>query len=296
MNRGTNRMTARRRWITTAALALLVSAVSVPLRAQAIDALFQGFEPWGEWLLKIDGAEVPKAQIYRSQRSQSILVRSAALPAPVLLDVPGRSVSTLDPAQIAVHGDGTIDLLADAKLTPAGSFSMLPGGGAAFEVAGKHAELAQNPFLLGPHDGFELLDHDAHYHFLADRYEPDSAAIDKLRKEKRDVRVLTFFGSWCPHCREHVPLLLKTEEELSKSKIEFQYFGLPPAFWNTPEPEAKKYGVTGVPTSIVFVGGKEIGRIPNSGWAHPDVALAELLSAPQQASGDKPAAPAGSGR
>ena len=289
-------MTARRSLIVAAAVALLASAAARPLRAQAIDALFQDFQPWGEWLLKIDGSEVPEARIYSSQRSQSLLVRTAELPSPVLLDVPGRSVSTVDQKDVAAHDDGTIDLLADAKLAPAGKFTLAPGGGAAFDVSGKHVELVQNPFLLGPHEGFELLDHDAHYHYLAVNYEPDSAAIERLRKEKREVRVLTFFGSWCPHCREHVPLLLKTEEELKRTKIEFDYYGLPPAFWTTGQAEAKKFNVNGVPTSIVFVDGKEIGRIPNAGWAHPEVALADLLAAPRQAAGEQPAKPASPGR
>jgi hypothetical protein len=36
-----------------------------------------------------------------------------------------------------------------------------------------------------------------------------------------------------------------------------------------------------VPTAIVLVDGKEIGRIPNGSWASPEVALALLLHPPK---------------
>ena len=91
--------------------------------------------------------------------------------------------------------------------------------------------------------------------------------------------LIVFWEAWCPHCREHVPLLLKAEAALDGSGVEFDYYGLPQTKV-ADEPEAKKYGVTGVPTSIVFVDGKEVGRIPSSGWKHPEVALADLVAAP----------------
>lgn len=260
-------------------LAVLAARGVAPLPAQGppADALFKGFEPWGEFRLAVDGREAPKARLYFAQRAQALLVRSAEFPSPVLVDLAGRSVATVDLMKVAERADGTVDLLADAVLEPAGA---LTGGaqGARFTVAGKRAELTANPFLLGRHDGFELLDHDAHYRWLAGRFQPDARALDQLRQETRPVRVLTFFGSWCPHCRDHVPFVLRTEKELERSKIAFEYYGLPQTGM-TAEPEAAKWGIRGVPTAIVFVDGKELGRIPNEGWTHPETALATLLVA-----------------
>jgi len=95
------------------------------------------------------------------------------------------------------------------------------------------------------------------------------------------VRVLTFFGSWCPHCSTHVPLLLKVEQGLAGGKFQFEYLGMPkgPAFGEVPE--GKQYKVTGVPTAILFRGDREIGRIPNSGWSNPEVAIDLLLNGPK---------------
>jgi thiol-disulfide isomerase/thioredoxin len=266
-------MTARRFALALALLAAL--PLPATLGAQVADALFAGFEPWGEYRLFVDGREAPKARLYWSQRAQAVLVRSAELDSPVLLDVPGRTVQTVDLMKVAERPDGTVDLLADAALSPAGALTV--GREAqSFTVGGKRFELRPSPYLLGAHEGADLLAHDPGYRFRAARFEPDAAALARLRAERRQVRVLTLFGSWCPHCREHVPFLLKTEQALAGSNIDFDYYGLPSTGLRN-EPEASKWGVTGVPTSIVLVDGREVGRIPNSGWTRPERAVAELL-------------------
>lgn len=269
-----------RRPLLLALLCLTLGLTGAPrLAAQGSDPLFSGFEPYGEMLLSVDGEAAPKARLYYSKRAQAFLVRSAELESPVLLDVPGRSVVKLDLLKVAERRDGSIDLIADAVLEPAGSYQVNGEGRVDFSVDGRRLSLTQNPHMLGPHSGRELLEHDAYYRFLSNRYTPSGGAVDKLRAAGSRVRVLTFFGSWCPHCREHVPLLLKAEAALDGSGVEFDYYGLPQTKV-ADEPEAKKYGVTGVPTSIVFVDGKEAGRIPSSGWKHPEVALADLVANP----------------
>jgi thiol-disulfide isomerase/thioredoxin len=94
----------------------------------------------------------------------------------------------------------------------------------------------------------------------------------------KPVRVRVFFGSWCPHCKEQLPSLLRVEDELrgSSSKIQFEYYGLPQGFGK--EPEAKKYNVGSVPTGIVFVDGMEVGRITGGDWSSPEKRLNALLN------------------
>ena len=266
-----------RRTLAAAALLALLTALPIRLAAQApvADALFKDFTPWSEWSLSVDGRSAPKARIYYAKLAQALLIRSAEFPSPVLVDLSGRTVATVDLMKVAERGDGAVDLLADAVLAPAGRLSVGKEG-AAFEVGGRRGELRATPHLLGARSGAEMLAHDAYYRFLADRFQPDPGALERLRAEARDVRVLTFFGSWCPHCRDHVPFLLKTEQALGRARVRFDFYGLPRTGM-TAEPEAAKWGITGVPTSILLVDGREVGRIPNDGWSHPEQSLVRLL-------------------
>jgi thiol-disulfide isomerase/thioredoxin len=105
-----------------------------------------------------------------------------------------------------------------------------------------------------------------------------NAILKRLKGHKEAVRVLTFFGTWCPHCKQRLPLLLKVEQGLAGSKFQFEYYGLPSPFDS--EPEAKSHKIDGVPTAILYVGDKEIGRIPHSQWSNPEVALDLQLNGP----------------
>jgi len=259
------------------ALLALVSLAATPAAvAQPADALFRGFEPTGEWALVVDGQEAAKAKIYDSTRAQALLVVSAEFDSPVLIDRAGRSVATLDLMKVAERADGTVDLLADALLEPAGSLVVAQNEGR-FRVGGKAAAVRPQPWKLGPQRGDGLLATNAGYQWRAKRFAPDAESLAALRAERRDVRVLTFFGTWCPHCREHLPFVLRTEQELAGSRVRFDYHGLPSPF--SGEPEAAKWGVNSVPTTIVVVDGKEAGRIPNNGWSHPEASIRALLAA-----------------
>lgn len=249
------------------------------LAAQGADAVLRGFEPSGDWTLVVEGKELPKARIYDSTRAQALLLMSAELPSPVLIDRATRSVATLDLMKVSERSDGSIDLLADAVLAPSGTIEIQNRTDAGFTVDGKQVVLKPRPWMLGLQRGTVLLEGDAGYRWRAKRYEPDSGSIASLRSERREVRILTFFGSWCPHCKEHLPLLLKTEQRLADAKVRFDYYGLPSSIKS--DAEAAKWNVDGVPTAIVLVGGKEIGRIPNGSWASPEVALALLLHPPK---------------
>jgi thiol-disulfide isomerase/thioredoxin len=253
----------------------LASAQAVPA-----DAFFRGFEPNGDFLLTIAGKEEPKAEILRSESARSYLILSSELASPILVNVPGGTVETVQLMKVARQPDGTVDLLADATLAAGGKFQV-QGANIEFQIDGKLLQLRQRPYVLGLTSGTSLLASSPSYQKTAKGYAPDAGILKRLKAQKEPVRVLTFFGSWCPHCKRHLPLLLKVEQGLAGSKFQFDYYGLPHPFDS--EPEAKKYGIDGVPTAILFVGGKEVGRIPASQWSNPEVALDLQLNGPGRA-------------
>jgi len=247
----------------------------------ASDAVLSGFQPVGDYLLEIDGKTAPKAEILRSERARGILILASQLPSPVLVSPASGAVETLNLMKVARQKDGSVDLLADAVLAPQGRFEVA-GENVVFTVDGHRVRMLQRPYLVGAKTAADLRGDNPEYARKASAYEPAATAVAALRAERREVRVRVFFGSWCAFCKQHVPYLLRLEEELKGAKVRFDYYGLPRPFIG--EPEATRMKVTGVPTAVVFVGGREIGRLEQpDDWKAPETALVELLSSAGQA-------------
>ncbi|MCB9378919.1 MAG: thioredoxin family protein [Holophagales bacterium] len=259
---------------TALTLLLAALAVAAPLAAQPADAFLSGFVLSGDYVIEIDGQDQPKAELYYSDRARAFLIKASQLPSPVLISPAAREVQSLDLMKVATRPDGTIDVLADAALAPEGGFRVVDDT-IVFRAAGKNVRLKPRPWLLGAHPGEELLGYNPEYQRRADEYRPDPAILSDLAARKGGIRVLTFFGSWCPHCKKHVPQLLKVSETLAKSGWQFDFYGVPSPIGN--EPEAQKYSINGVPTAIVFLDGREIGRVPAALWTQPEAGLRSVL-------------------
>jgi thiol-disulfide isomerase/thioredoxin len=269
-----------------ATLALLL-AVPAATRAQGVpsDGVLRGFQPSGDYTLVINGKPA-SGEIFSQDKIPAILILSSSLPSPVLLTPRAGSVETVHIMKVSKKPDGTVDLLADAVLAPLGQFQMA-GENVTFTYEGKKVGLNPKPPLTGLRKGADLKTHSPEYVTTAKGYAPNAPAIASLKKETRPVTVRVMFGSWCPHCRQHVPYMLRLEDELkaSKSSVKFEYFGLPrpPQAWS--HPEVKKLNVKGVPTGIVYMNGREIGRIEGKGWDTPEVLLNKIISGQAAAKG-----------
>ena len=270
-----------RRAMHLGALLLLVAGFA-GAQAAPPAAPLRGLLADGDWMLQVNGKDQPAAEIFGTEPARAFLLISSELPSPLLLSVAGGTVETVDLMKVSRQIDGSIDLLPGASLGSAVKYTVRESD-ITFDIAGKTVVMKPRPWKLGLHKGPELLSSNPVYQRGAKGYNPDTAILKRLKDHKESVRVLTFFGSWCPHCKAHLPLLLKVEQGLTGSKIQFDYYGLPRPFGD--DAEAKKYGITGVPTAILFVDGKEIGRIPNSQWSNPEVALDLQLNGPGRSKG-----------
>lgn len=262
-----------------AALAILLLALPAAVGAQGVpsDGVLRGFQSSGDYTLVVNGKPV-SAEIFQN-RLPAFLILSSSLPSPVLLTPRAGSVETVHIMKVAKKPDGTVDLLADAVLAPIGQFQMV-GENVTFNYEGRKVSLNPKPPLTGLRKGAELKAHSPEYVRTAQGYAPNGPALESLKKETRPVTVRVVFGSWCPHCRQHVPYILRVEDELkaSKSSVKFEYMGLPrpPEAWQNPE--VKKLNVKGVPTGIVYVNGREAGRIEGKGWDTPEVLLNKIVN------------------
>ena len=220
---------------------------------------------------------MPAAEIYKNDRIPAILILTSALPSPVMLSPRAGNVESVNLMKISKQKDGSVDLFADAVLAPIGPFQM-EGENPTFTYGNKKVSLNPKPALTGLHKGADLLANLPEYVRTSKAYTPNAAAVATLKKVSKPVTVHVVFGSWCPHCRQHVPLMLKVESNVDNPHLKFEYYGIgnPPDGWK--DPEVKRLGVTGIPTAIVYVNGIQAGRIEGDPWNAPEVALAKVLT------------------
>lgn len=256
------------------AVAFLALAGATPAGAQVPDPMFQDFEPVGSFTLEVGGEEVPKAEIFQSERARAILVMTSKLDGPVLVNMRSRQVESVGLMSLAKRKDGSIDILADAAIQPTGTFSV-QGNGITFSYGGKSVALNPRESLTGAQSADALVEYDPAYARGAETYEPNSTLVAELEKRSEPIRVQVFFNSKCGVCKDMVPRIIKLDRILDASNIEFDYYGVPDSYSGDEEMERKD--VTGVPTGVVYVNGKEVGRIVGGQWRIPELAIKNLL-------------------
>ena len=267
-----SQVSARRR--ATTVLASMMVTVLLATGAYAQSAGISGFTPIGDYVVEIDGQDQESAQIFGAQQSRSLLILSSELPAPLLIDLANGNVAALQLLKVAQRDNGTVDLLPNPVARPYGLYS-IDGSRIVFEVEGRRVAVKPKPVLVGNRAADEIIDYDPNYGSKRDIYTTSPELIAKLRQKTDTVRVRIYFGTWCPFCSEMVPRVLKIAEELNGSSILFEYYGLPRQI--NEDAEARAMNISGVPTGIVYRGGKEIGRISGNSWRSPEQALLDIL-------------------
>jgi thiol-disulfide isomerase/thioredoxin len=263
--------------LALAAIVLLAAAATSRAQGMPSDNTLRGFLPNSDYTVMINGAPVPAAEVYRNDRIPAILILTSALPTPVMLTPRAGKVESVNLMKVSKQKDGSVDLFADAVLAPVGTIQV-EGENPTFTYGTKKVSLNPKPALTGLHKGADLLATLPEYVRTSRAYVPNAASIAALRKISKPVTIRVVFGSWCPHCRQHVPLMLKVESEAKNPNLKFEYYGVgnPPEGWK--DPEVKRLGITGIPTAIIYENGLQSGRIEGEPWDAPEVALVKALS------------------
>jgi thiol-disulfide isomerase/thioredoxin len=146
-----------------------------------------------------------------------------------------------------------------------------------FTVDGTRYTLKDKPALLGLKIAKDLKEYADNYRTLAESYTPAADAIAKLEAEDREVLVRVYFGSWCPFCQRYLPRIVRVADELAgtRSKVAIDFYGLPQDF--SGDSTTRTMNIRSVPTGVVFIGGKEAGRIQSDQWQAPEKALVAIL-------------------
>jgi len=234
-----------------------------------------GFEPVG-FEVTLNGKQLKGAEVYQAESAGAFLILSEGLAAPVLLRLRDGQVETLNLMKVNHNSNGSVDVLAGATLAAQGGFQVNGDRtGVVFMVDAQTVELKEKPPLLGSQQAASLKSYDPHYERTAEAYSPSDPIVEKLREQDKDVKVSVFFGTWCGACKQMVPRIIAVADRLEGSKITFDFYGLPPGIAG--DPEAGRLGTEAVPTGVVFVDGKEAGRISGNGWRVPELAINNLL-------------------
>jgi thiol-disulfide isomerase/thioredoxin len=221
----------------------------------------------------------------------STTYRSFELPAAFLVEPSpfGRSVLVttgplvarlIDPARIS-HDPGDSDVIrVDTGGSQEDFLTVRPEGSSLIvERDGRTMTLKESPPLLGDRTLDQLVEALPEYRRNAARYTPDPAALERLRGVKQPTELLVFFGSWCPHCEQAVPRLVRVLEDVQGAPIEVTFHGVPHDDWGS-DPVAEGLRITGIPTLIVRRDSKEVGRMEGEQWVAPEKSLATLVVAP----------------
>lgn len=261
--------------VAAAVLAALALVAAVPLAAQpAPDPMFQGFAPVGTFSVSVDGKAVPGAEVYQSERARAILVIAPGLDTPVMINLRSRRAESVGFMSLAKRQDGSIDVLAEAPIQPLAALNV-NGASVAFPYKGKTVELSPRESLTGPQTAQALTEYDPAYARGAASYEPNQGLVAELEKLGKPVRIQVFFNSKCHVCKEMVPRIIKLDRTVDDAKVAFDYYGVPDSYT---DPVMEKNDVHGVPTGIVYVDGKEVGRIVGGEWRVPELAIKNVVS------------------
>ena len=258
-----------------AAVVALALSFAIPAAAQQADAVLREFKPSGDYVVVIGGEDAPKAELYQSEIVPGFLIIASQLSSPVLVLPRERSVQTVSFMKLLKRDNGFIDVLADAELTPLGAFQ-IRGEEVVFSADGRQVVLKQRPFLLGSQGLEDMLGYSPDYRRRAAAYTPDTGQLAGIKAAAKPVKVRVYFGSWCSFCTEYVPKMLSVAQKLEGSGVDFEFYGLPQGFGD--EPAAKRDDVHAVPTGIVYVGGREVGRLEARDWVNPEGTLHKLVS------------------
>ncbi len=238
--------------------------VSVLIAGTAAGAAREGppraWIPNHEFQVEIGGSVSQEARLFQSGGTSHMLVTAPEFTHPLVIRVTEREIVTLAPGAV-VPGPGEEEVQVDESQVAGSPMPFTrDASGVVFFLDGKRVRVGRRPPLIGSTSLEEILSHSPHYRAGMEAYTPSPDDVARLRSIPFPVEVQVFFGTWCPHCRETVPRFFKCLAEAANARIQMSCTGVPtPPFGDFPP--AKEKHVNGVPTFIVSVEGKEIGRI-----------------------------------
>lgn len=256
-------------------LTALATLLSLPLVAGAAPVLLG---TTGQFQVLSKGAVDTSAKLYRSLTPPwQFLVDTPVFPRPVLIttgptgarliDRARITADPADPEHVRVDTGGSMDDILSVSFD---------GPNLVVDRNGLTIALAPSPPILGDRTLDQIAEALPEYRRSAGAYTPDKAAIEKLKHLDQPAELLVFFGSWCSHCEQVVPRLVRVLQDAKGSPLRVTFHGVPPG--GERDRLADEMQITGLPTGILKRDGKELTRMVDEAWDAPETILATTLS------------------
>lgn len=252
---------------------LLLATLAAPARAATVQ-----FASTGQFQVTARGAVDPNARVYRSLVPPwQFLVMTFALPQPVLVTTGPAGARLVDPKRVTPDPADPQTMRLDTAGPVADLLTVrFEGANLIIDRDGVVVSLAPSPPVLGNKTLDELIVAIPDYRRNAAAYAPDATALAALRKEDQPAELQVFFGSWCSHCEQVIPRLVRVLEDAKPGKLTVSFHGVPQG--RVADPVADEARITALPTGIVRRNGKEIARLMEEDWDAPEKSLLAALN------------------
>ncbi len=105
-------------------------------------------------------------------------------------------------------------------------------------------------------------------------YQPEKFVIQKIKKRAGGIKIVIILGTWCSDSREHVPAFYTVCDQAGIDEIELIAVNRKKI---SPGLDLSGFAIEYVPLIIVYVNGKEKGRIVESPKKNLETDLLKLL-------------------
>jgi hypothetical protein len=130
--------------------------------------------------------------------------------------------------------------------------------------------------LVGPVGRGAVLEHCPSWRGHVAAYQPRPVALEELRTLAREPLIEVYFGSWCSDSEVHVSEFFKVLDLLDSPLVRTAYIGIPKDKAQR-APFLQGRDILKLPTFIVLIGGREVGRIVETPERSIEEDLARLL-------------------
>ncbi len=270
--------------------ALVLLFASAAAAQTAAPGSADSFALSGHEQLTVNDKPAPEARFYRQVAGiPRLLIQAPELPDAILITAGQRPTATVVPPDAIAPSPGDPDavLLSASDAAPRHLPVFLSGQEIKVTFGAARLVVGPREPLVGELDPAAILAYMPEYRRNRSTYAPIKGAMRLLETCNAPTDVEVFFGTWCPHCEQLIPRLIRVVQDLKNPNLRFHFHGMPRKL--DEDPVGRQYKVDAVPVGVVRRGSDIVARLSGKDWEAPESALAALLFG--EAGADRTAAP-----